>query len=254
MLKDKVVVVTGGSKGIGLAISEGAAKSGAKVVIGGRNQQEGDRVVKKIRASGGEATFFAGDLTHVDNCEGIIKKAMDAYGRLDGLVNYAGTVLSQAPLTETSEEDYQYIFDANFKSAFFVSKFALRELKKNANGGSVIYMGSMHAYGGEEDRAAYACTKGAMLTLCKHVNRNYAKYKIRSNWITIGWVATPGELELRKKQGVGQEWLDSMGKDFFPMGRLQTAEDNVAGALYLLSDGASQVSGTELFITGGFSF
>lgn len=254
MVKDKVVVVTGGNKGIGLAISEAAAMNGAKVVIGGRDQVEGDRIIAKLKASGGEAVFCAGDLTKVDNCERLIKTAMDTYGRLDGLVNYAGTVLSQSPLTETSEEDFDFIFDVNFKSAFFVSKFALREMKKNANGGSVLYMGSMHAYGGEEDRAAYACTKGAMLTLCKHVNKNYAKYKIRSNWITIGWVATPGELELRKQQGVGQEWLDSVGKDYFPMGRLQTAEDNVAGALYLLSDGASQVSGSELFITGGFAF
>lgn len=253
MLQGKVVIVTGGSKGIGLAISEAAAANGAKVVIGGRNQREGDAVVDAIKTKGGEALFYPGDLTVVANCEALVKKAVDAYGRLDGVVNYAGTVLSRAPLTETSEEDFDFIFDVNFKSAFFVSKFALREMMKNDNGGSIIYMGSLHAYGGEEDRAAYACTKGSMLTLFKHVNKNYTKYKIRSNWITIGWVATPGELTLRKKQGVGKEWLDQIGKDSFPMGRLQTPEDNVGGAIFLLSDSASQVSGTEMFITGGFS-
>jgi NAD(P)-dependent dehydrogenase (short-subunit alcohol dehydrogenase family) len=252
MLKDKVIVVTGGSKGIGLAISEAAAKNGAKVVIGGRNTKEGEQIVSRIRNNGGEALFYTGDLTDLAHCEGIIRRAIDSYGRLDGLVNYAGTVQSQSPLTDTSEEDFDFIFKTNFKSTFFVTKYALREMKKN--GGSVIFMGSMHAYGGEEDRAAYACTKGAMLTLFKHVNKNYTKFKIRSNWITIGWVATPGELSLRSKENHGQEWLDDVGKKFFPMGRLQTAEDNVDGALYLLSDGASQVSGTELFISGGFTF
>jgi NAD(P)-dependent dehydrogenase (short-subunit alcohol dehydrogenase family) len=252
MLKDKVIVVTGGSKGIGLAVSEAAAKNRAKIVIGGRNQNEGDQIVERIRKNGGDAVFYTGDLTDVRHCEGIIRKALDTYGRLDGLVNYAGTVQSHSLLTDTSEEDFDFIFGVNFKSAFFVTKYALRELKKN--GGSVIFMGSMHAYGGEEDRAAYACTKGAMLTLFKHVNKNYAKYKIRSNWITIGWVATPGELNLRSEQGRGQDWLEEAGQKFFPMGRLQTVEDNVAGALFLLSDGASQVSGSELFITGGFVF
>lgn len=250
MLKDKVIVVTGGSKGIGFAIAEAAAMNGAKVVIGGRNQSDGETAVKRIQEQGGEAVFYAGDLTQVFHCEGLISKAIEKYGHLDGLVNYAGTVQSQSPLTDTDEKDFDFIMNTNFKSTFFVTKYALREMKKN--GGSVVFMGSLHAYGGEEDRAAYVCSKGAMLTLYKHVNKNYAKYRIRSNWITIGWVATPGELELRKGQGHDKEWLEKTGREFFPMGRLQTSADYVEGALFLLGDGASQVSGSELFITGGY--
>ena len=251
MLQGKVIVVTGGTKGIGLAISRAAAKNGAKLVIGGRNPDEGEKVVGQIRENGGEALFYAGDLTDVNHCKNIIHRAVDTYGRLDGLVNYAGTTQSMATLTDTGEEDFHFIFDTNFKSTFFVTKYALREMKNY--GGSVVFMGSLHAYGGEEDRAAYACTKGAMLTLFRHVNKNYTKYKIRSNWITIGWVATPGELQLRKQQGRDKGWLEDIGKKSFPMGRLQTEEDNVAAALFLLSDGASQVSGSEICITGGFT-
>jgi NAD(P)-dependent dehydrogenase (short-subunit alcohol dehydrogenase family) len=250
MLQDKVVVVTGGTKGIGRAVCEEAAKNGAKVVVGGRNQSEGDEIVESIRKNKGEAVFYKGDLSDVSHCEGIIRKAVDTFGRIDGLVNYAGTVQSQFCLTDIGEEDFDYIFGVNFKSAFFVTKYALREMKKSG-GGSIVFMGSQHAYGGEEDRAAYACTKGAMLTLFRHVNKNYTKYNIRSNWITIGWVATPGELELRKKEGHDKEWLDEVGKKF-PMGRLQTAEDHVGGTLFFLSDKASQISGTEMFVTGGF--
>ena len=251
MLQGKVIIVTGGNKGIGLAISKAAAKNGAKVVIGGRNLDEGERIVKQIHESGGEALFYAGDLTDLSHCENIIRRAVDTYGRLDGLVNYAGTTRSMAALIDTSEDEFNFIFDTNFKSTFFVTKYALREMKNY--GGSVIFMGSLHAYGGEGDRAAYACSKGAMLTLFKHVNKNYTKYKIRSNWITIGWVATPGELIFRQQQGKDQFWLEETGKKSFPMGRLQTEEDNVAAALFLLSDGASQVTGSEICISGGFT-
>ena len=254
-LKDKVILVTGGTKGIGRAIAKAAALEGAKVVISGRGREDGDAFVEEIKAGGiGEAVFVQGDLTQVDTCKNLIDQAVQAFGRLDGLVNYAGTVLSMAPLTETTEDQYQFIFDTNFKSSFFTTKYALQVMEKQPEGGSIIFMGSMHTYGGEKDRAAYACTKGAMHTLFKHVAKNYAKDKIRSNWITIGWVATPGELKLRQEQGVGTEWLNQVGSEYFPMGRLQTEEDNVAGALYLLDDGSSQVTGTELFITGGFMF
>ncbi len=253
-LKEKVIIVTGGTKGIGRAVALGAAKEGAKVVIGGRNQDEGAAFVKEVKALyGGESMFVKGDLTQEKCCEDLILKTVEKYGRIDGLVNYAGTVLSMAPITSTTEEQFDDIMSINFKSAFFVTKYAIAQMQKN-EGGSIVNMGSMHAYGGEIDRAAYACSKGAMYTLYKHVAKNYSRELIRSNWITIGWVATPGELELREKQGVGKEWLDQVGGNYFPMGRLQTEEDYVDSTVYLLGDGSSQVTGTELFVTGGFMF
>lgn len=253
MLRDKVVIVTGGTKGIGKTIALAAAKEGAKVVVGGRNEADGRSLEEEAHKAAGEVIFVKGDLTDPANCEKLVNTAVEQFGKLDGLVNYAGTVLSMAPVTETTEEQFDSIMRINFKSAFFMTKYAVSAMKENG-GGSIINMGSMHAYGGEIDRAAYACSKGAMHTLFKHVAKNYAKDLIRCNWITIGWVATPGEMTLRQEQGVGMEWLNKVGSDYFPMGRLQTPEDYIASALYLLSDGASQVTGTELFVTGGFMF
>lgn len=253
-LEDKVIIVTGGTKGIGRTIALAAAAEGAKVVIGGRDEEGGRTFVEEVRQNTpGDGMFVKGDLTSVDCCRELVLETVGRYGRLDGLVNYAGTVLSMAPITETTEEQFDSIMSINFKSAFFVTKYAVKAMQENG-GGSIINMGSMHAYGGEIDRTAYACSKGAMYTLYKHIAKNYSKDLIRCNWITIGWVATPGELALRKEQGVGEDWLNEVGSNYFPMGRLQTPEDYTDSALFLLGDGSSQVTGTEIFVTGGFMF
>jgi len=100
--------------------------------------------------------------------------------------------------------------------------------------------------------SAYSCSKGAILTLTKHIANNYAGQNIRANWITMGWVATPNETRLFKSLGRDKIWLDKQAKEVMPMGRLQTEEDNVPGILYLLSHVSSQVTGVELHISGGF--
>ena len=180
-----------------------------------------------------------------------MQTGLDHFGKLDGLVNYAGTVQASSVLGDVSEEQLDQIMDINFKSCFFTTQAALRAML--GRGGSIVFMGSMHAYGGEADRPAYACSKGATYTLFKHVASNYARDQIRSNWMAIGWVATPGEEEFRRKLGEREDWAER-GNAFIPMGRLQTAEDYVDGALYLLSDGSSQTTGSELFVTGGMKF
>jgi NAD(P)-dependent dehydrogenase (short-subunit alcohol dehydrogenase family) len=252
LLQDKVIVITGATKGIGRALAIGAAARGARLVLGGRSIEEGQALAGEIlHGEKGSAVFVSGDLSAAANCRRLVEAAVSEYGNLDGLINYAGTVQASAPLTEVTEDQLDWIMDVNFKSAFFTTQAAIRAMR--GTGGSIVFMGSLHAYGGEIDRSAYACSKGAMYTLYRHVARNYADQQIRSNWVTIGWVATPGELEFRKKQGVPDGWLDETGSRVIPMGRLQTDDDYIDGVLYLLSDRASQTSGSELFITGGFT-
>ena len=251
LLQDKVVVVTGATKGIGRAIALGAARSGARLALGGRDQTAGESLLAEIRELGAQAVFVPGDLSQPPCCQALVSAATDRFGRLDGLVNYAGTVCASAPLKETDEQMLDWILGVNFKSAFFTTQAAVAAMA--GRGGSIVFMGSLHAFGGEKDRPAYACSKGAMYTLYRHMARNYAGEGIRSNWVTIGWVATPGEVQFRKRQGLGEDWLDSAGESVMPMGRLQTEEDYVGAVLYLLSDLAGQTCGSEIKITGGFS-
>jgi NAD(P)-dependent dehydrogenase (short-subunit alcohol dehydrogenase family) len=252
ILSGKVVVISGGTKGLGRGVAIEAARRGAKVVIGGRSQLDGSEVVRFVNEHKGDAFFVSGDFRKVEDCERLVGEAEGRYGRIDGLVNYTG-ILPVGSLTETTEELFDNIFDTNVKAAFFITKFAMERMIKGG-GGSIVNIGSLHGYGGDIDRAAYACSKGALLTLTKHIAKNYSKDRIRANWVTMGWVATPGELELRGQQGHGIEWLEQQARELMPMRRLQTVEDNVPAILFLLSDYAGQVSGTELHITGGWFF
>lgn len=251
VLKDKVVVVTGGTKGLGRGASIGVAQRGAKVVIGGRDKKAGEEVVAEIgKTTGSEAAFVQGDITKVTACEELIEGAVSRFGRIDGLINYAG-ILPASSITETEESTFDDVFAINVKASFFCAKYAVAAMLRGG-GGSIVNIGSLHGYGGDRDRAAYACSKGALLTLTKHIARNYAKDHIRANWITMGWVITPGELALREKQGRDVEWVEEQGRNVMPMGRLQTVEDNVPAIVLLLSDEASQITGTEIHISGGF--
>jgi len=252
LLKGKVVVVTGGNKGLGRAMAVAAAAEGAKVVIGGRTERDGEETLQEITArSSSPARFIRCDLTKVEECKGLIEGAEREFGPIDGLINYAG-ILPAGTLDESEEALFNDVFNLNIRAAFFCVKHAIRSMISHG-GGSIINTGSPHQYGGQFDRAIYACSKGALLTLTKHIANNYAKHQVRCNTIVIGWMATPGEIELRRKQGLDMKWLEEQGKKYVPMGRLQKAEDFVMGSNYLLSDGSSQVTGTVLNVTGGMN-
>jgi len=121
-----------------------------------------------------------------------------------------------------------------------------------SGGGSIVLVGSPHAWKGERDRLVYACSKGALLTLNNHIAQHYAEYGIRSNIITMGWTPTDGELVLRSSQGISADQLRSKASKIIPAGRMTEIEDIVPGILYLLSDDSKMVSGSNLRVTGGW--
>ena len=252
MLEGKVILISGGTKGVGRGVAIESARQGAKVVIGGRDRAAGEEILELIRQDGrGEASFVHTEVTKVEGCEELVSQTERRHHRIDGFYNYAG-ILPAASLVDTEESMYDEVFDLNVKAAFFCSKFVMKVMLRQKQG-SMVFMGSAHGYGGEEDRASYAVSKGALLTLSRHIAKNYAKYNIRSNWITMGWVATPGELAFRESQGHDLAWLEKEAAAYTPMGSLLTVEDHVPGIIYLLSDASSKVTGTELNITGGFT-
>lgn len=251
-LKDKVIVITGGTKGLGKGIAKLAADEGARIVIGGRNEEDGLNVVKEIwQTYQTDALFVQGDISSTENCKKLIDEAINRFGRIDGLVNNAG-IFPRARLLETEEVLFDQIFNVNIKSAFFCSKYAV-EAMINQGGGSIVHMGSTHGYKGAERLAAYACSKGALHTLSKHIAHNYVQYGIRSNWITVGWVATDGELEQYRAEGKAAPDLEKEARQDTPSGKLQTVEETAYGVIYLLSDESTQVTATDLHITGAFN-
>jgi len=249
LLQNKVIVVSGGTKGVGKALCIECARQGAHVVIGGRDKQAADGVLNEIRKMGGDGMFVSTELRNMDDCKRLFDGTMEQYGQVDGFVNYAGVTYA-ASLTECEESMFDEIFDVNIKAAFFCAKHAVNCMIKNC-GGSIIMIGSPHAWRGEKDRAAYACSKGALMTLMEHIAYHYAADKIRCNCVTLGWTATEGELALRKSQGITETQLYDLASEVLPMGRMLETNDYIPGIIYLLSDQASMVSGTNLRITGG---
>lgn len=249
MLKNKVVVISGGTKGVGRQLALKCAASGAKVVITGRDQASADEIIAQSKDFSGEISFKKTDLHSVAQIRELFAHVEEKYGCLDGYVNYAG-VTPAAALTEATEEHFDEVFAIDIKAAFFASQSAV-ELMQRSGGGSIVLVGSTHHTRGNKDRTAYACAKGALLTLSNHIGKHYACDHIRCNYLVMGWTPTDGELALRRSQGMTEDELRTEASAALPLGRMTEADDIVPGIIYLLSDYSSMLTATEFKINGG---
>lgn len=248
-LLNKVIVISGGTKGVGRSAAEIFAERGAKVVIGGRDQAAASKVLKMINIYKSEGMFVHTNLENVEDCKRLFDEAAACYGRIDGFFNYAG-VTPVSPLDSCDEKTFDYIMDVNFKAAFFCCQQAVKYMRKN-NGGSIVLTGSAHAWGGEKDRAAYACSKGVLLTLMEHISHNYAAEKIRCNYLTLGWTPTEGEVTLRNSMGESESELRKRAARILPMGRMRERSDYMEALVYLMSDESKMMTGSNFRITAG---
>ncbi len=248
-VKDKVIVITGSTRGIGEGIARGLASEGAVVVISGVDDAEGQQVAEEIRQSEGKAAFIHTDVTQPDDCTHLIERTVELFGCVDVLINNAG-IFPSASLEDTTTELWDEVFAVNVRGAFLCCRAAIPVMQRQ-KGGAIINIGSTLPYRGQADRFAYGASKGALLTLTKNLAQAYARDRIRVNWVTVGWVATPGEIELRDTlYGDGTAFLEERANQT-PFGRLETSDDIAAGVIYLASDEASHVTGCELNISGG---
>lgn len=248
-LKNKVIVITGGTKGVGRAFARAAAQEGAIVVVGGRDQDAGAEVMKDIAAADSDGTFVPIDLNNIDDIRKIFRIAYKFYGRVDGYFSY-GAVTDVSPLDSCDEDTFDKIMDINFKATFFGCQEAIKYMKKTV-GGSIVLTGSAHAWGGQKDRAAYACSKGALRILMEHIAHNYAQDQIRCNYLTLGWTPTEGEIALRASQGETEEELRARAAGILPMGRMCEVTDYIEALIYMFSDESRMMTGSTLRITAG---
>lgn len=248
-LKDKVIVISGGTKGVGRAFAEVCGREGAKVVIGGRDKNAGEAIVDTIRSVGSDGLFVSTDLLKVNDCQNLFDTAFERFSKIDGFFNYAG-VTPVSPLDTCDEETFDWVMDVNFKAAFFCCQQAVRYMRMNG-GGSIVLTGSAHAWGGQKDRAAYACSKGVLLTLMEHISHQYASEHIRCNYLTLGWTPTEGELALRISQGESEAELRQRAAEILPMGRMCENEDYIEALVYMMSDASAMMTGSTFRITAG---
>lgn len=250
-LLNKVVAITGATKGIGRGIALDLAAEGALVTIGGRDEHDGLSLVNEIwERFSRKAIFIPGDIKSEDYCKRFIQDTISNFGKLDGLVNNAG-IFPEVSFFECDAELFDEVYAINVRGAFLCSKYAAKAMSETG-GGSIVHIGSTHAFGASPHYSLYGTSKGALYSLSSFLAQNLASMKIRSNWITVGWVATPGEIERVQMDGHDLDWLNKISGKLIPLGSLQSTKDISYGVIYLLSDEAAQVTNTDIKITGGF--
>ena len=246
-LEDKVALISGGARGMGAAEAKLFASEGAKVVIGDILEDEGRRTEAEINVGGGECVFVPLDVTSEAAWQEAVATAVKRFGKLDILVNNAG-VLSRGILEDTTVEEWDRVMDINAKGVFLGTKAAIPEMRR-AGGGSIVNTSSISGLVGQGfTQPVYNASKGAVRIFTKSTAIQYAKEGIRANSVHPGAVDTP-----MVGYRLSDPELQAQANARSPMGRTAQPEEIAYGVLYLASDEASFVTGSELVIDGGFS-
>jgi NAD(P)-dependent dehydrogenase (short-subunit alcohol dehydrogenase family) len=250
-LSGKVAIVTGSTSGIGEGIARRLAADGAAVVVTGRNTEAGERIAAELREAGGQAVFVRADVSQPEDCERLIAAAVERFGGLDGLVNNAG-IFPRASLEESDLAHWEEVLRVNLIGVWLCCRAAIPALRERGGGG-IVNVGSGNGYVGGGNIVAYAASKGGLLNLTKTLAARYAADNIRVNWITVGWIATPGEIAVRQAEGTDEatltEWIERSTR----LPGIATPADIGAGASFLLSDDARMVTACELNVSGGLT-
>jgi len=244
-LDRKVALISGGAKGQGATEARMFVREGAAVVFGDILDDDGKKLEAELRAGGGQATYVHLNVTRDADWRAAVATAVQAYGKLNVLVNNAG-ILFRAKIEETKEEDWDRIMAVNVKGVFLGTKAAIPAMRQ-AGGGSIINISSVAGLvGSPQDTAAYSATKGAVRIFTKSTAIQHAKDKIRCNSVHPGPIETDMIKDVLANKAAWEARLRRL-----PMGRVGTPEDVAYGVLYLASDESSYVTGSELVIDGG---
>jgi cyclopentanol dehydrogenase len=248
-LENKVALISGGARGMGAVEAQLFAREGAKVVIGDVLEEDGQRTAavinQAVSESGGECIFVRLDVTNEEDWQGAVAAARERFGKLDVLVNNAG-ISTIGGIEEMSGETWDRTMNINVKGVFLGTKAAIPEMRRGG-GGSIVNISSAAGIAPSPGTSgAYAASKGAVRVLTKSTAVQYAKEGIRCNSVHPGPVDTP---MLHSARGEPADLGPTIER--VPLGRVGTSEEIAYGVLYLASDEASFVTGSELVIDGG---
>ncbi|MFH1157166.1 MAG: 3-oxoacyl-ACP reductase FabG [Pseudomonadota bacterium] len=243
MLKNKVAVITGSSRGIGLAIAKTFADNGAKVLINcSKPGKDLDKAKETLKSMNADFMVFEGDMSDRDTVRDMFASVLERYGTVDILVNNAG-INRDKPLMFLSEEDWDSVMDVNLKSVYFSCKEVLRTMIKNKSG-RVINVSSITARLGREGQTNYGASKAGMIGFTRCLAREVAKYNILVNSLVVGLIDT-----LMTKR-LPREIRKDLNK-IIPLARIGKPEEVASACLFLASDLSSYITGTTLDVSGG---
>jgi len=252
-MNEQVVVVTGGSSGIGSAVSIAFGRAGARVVVNYNSSKEkADDVVRQVIAAGGQAVAIKGDTSQEADVERLFAQAIDTFGGIDILVANSG-IQKDAAIADMTLADWQAVIDVNLTGQFLCARAAIRQFRLQGNrgrtraNGSILCMSSVHEtipWGGHVN---YAASKGGIGMLMRTLAQEVAKDRIRINGIAPGAIRTPINEDATEGEA-GKKLLE-----LIPYGRIGEADEVAALALFLASDQADYITGTTVTIDGGMS-
>jgi NAD(P)-dependent dehydrogenase (short-subunit alcohol dehydrogenase family) len=245
-LQDKVVLVSGGTQGVGAAVARAAVVAGARVVVTGRRADVGEAAVGRLRALGGvDARFLAADVGDVEQARGSVRRTVEELGRVDCLVNAAG-LTSRGTLLDTTPELFDQHVAVNLRGPFFLMQAAVEDMRRRDEPGTIVNIISMSAHGGQPYLAPYVAAKAGLVGLTRNAAHAHRWDRIRINGVNIGWTDTDGEDAVQRAfHGAGDDWREVAGRGL-PMGRLGRADDAAALVVLLLSDRSGVVTGAVL--------
>lgn len=245
-LKGKVALVTGGSRGIGEAIALGLARAGADVAVTSRKLPDLEKVAEEIKKSGRKSLAVAANVSRLEEIDNLVARVMEEFGRIDVLVNNAGTNPTVDPLLDATERAWDAVMNLNLKGLVFLSQAVARVMKEQG-GGSIINISSAEGIRSGM-LVIYGISKAGVNHATKVMAKEWAKYNIRVNAIAPGVVKTRFS-EFMWKTPENLEATTSMT----PLARIAEPDEMVGAAVYLASEASSYVTGQVLAIDGGYT-
>jgi len=245
----KVVLVTGSTTGIGEACARVFAESGATVMVSGRNEPRGRKVVESIRAKGGCAELTVVDLRTAGACDRLVSATIERFGKLDVLINNAG-ILYSATAVDTSDEQWLETMAVNVSAVFYLSRAAIRHMK-GQGGGAIVNIASEWGLNGEPNHVAYCASKGAVVQITRCLALDHAGDNIRVNSVCPGEIHTRMVDEILSRKGGDLERNLRELAAGIPLRRLASPTEVAWCVQFLASDRASYVTGANLPVDGG---
>jgi len=247
-LKDKVVLITGSSTGIGAAAAVAFGKLGARVAVHyNSSKAQAEEVLQAVKATGAQAVLLHADVMDSKQCHGLINDTVSAFGRIDVLINNAGALVQRVPIEEITDELFDHVLYLNVRSAMMCTAAAVAHMRKQGQGGAVINVTSVAArHGGGAGASLYAGSKGFVSTMTRGLAKELVKDKIRVNAVSPGVITTPFHERFSTPQ-----MLEGF-KATIPMNRLGSAEECAGAFVYLASEQMSgYVTGQIIEVNGG---
>jgi NAD(P)-dependent dehydrogenase (short-subunit alcohol dehydrogenase family) len=260
LLRDRVVLISGGTSGLGAAIARAAAREGALVAVTGRRREPGEALAAELNAiqsgaAGSRALYIRADIGDTEQARACVMAAVAGFGRVDSLVNAAG-LTSRGSLLDTTPELFDEHIAVNLKAPFFLMQAVVADLVARKAPGTIVNVLSMSAHGGQPYLAPYVAAKAGLAGLTRNAAHAHRWDRIRINALNIGWTDTEGEdATQRRFHGAGDDWREQAGASL-PMGKLGQPDEIADFVVFLLSDRSGVVTGSVIDwdqnVVGGF--